>query len=109
MMSVTILCHKALSQSAITMKKLSSYLYQYKSSKNYYFRIRLRSLDQMSYDTSSDYFVASLRTDNVHDAAFLALFVVTQLKKEKMNMDIHTPKSLEGGELALLPQDINDE
>lgn len=109
MMSVTILCHKALSQSAITMKKLSSYLYQYKSSKNYYFRIRLRSLDQMSYDTSSDYFVASLRTDNVHDAAFLALFVVTQLKKEKMNMDIHTPKSLEGGELALLPQDINDD
>lgn len=59
------------------MKKLPTYLYQYKNSKNYFLQIRRRSLDQMSYDTSSAYFVASLRTDNVNDAAFLALFVVT--------------------------------
>jgi integrase len=91
------------------MTSLPTYLYQYKQSKNYYFRIRQRSLDQMGYDIPSDYFVASLRTDNVHDAAFLALYVVTQLKKEIMNMDIHTPQSLGGGELVVLSQDSMDE
>jgi len=91
------------------MKKLPSYIYQYKNSKNYFLRIRMRSLDQMGYDTASAYFVASLRTDNVHDAAFLALFVVTQIRKKIMNMDIHAQESLDRGELAILPKDINDD
>ncbi len=105
---MTILCHKALSQERI-MKKLPTYLYQYINSKNYFLRIRRRSLDQMSYDNSSAYFVASLRTDNVHDAAFLALFVVTQIRKKIMNMDIHAQESLDRGELTILPKDINDD
>jgi integrase len=89
--------------------KLPTYLYQYKSSKNYYFRIRQRSLNQMGYDIPCNYFVASLRTDNVHNAAFLALFVVTQLRNKIMNTDIHTPELPDGSELVVLPKDINDE
>jgi integrase len=91
------------------MTSLPTYLYQYKQSKNYYFRIRQRSLDRMSYDTPSVYFVASLRTDNVHDAAFLALFVVTQLRNKTMNTDIHTPELLDGSKFVILPKDINDD
>jgi len=77
------------------MTSLPTYLYQYKQSKNYYFRIRQRSLDQMSYDIPNAFFVASLHTDDVKQAAYLALFIINGLRKENaMNTDIHTPDKL---------------
>jgi integrase len=95
MMSVTILCHIALSQGH-QMTSLPTYLYQYKQSKNYYFRIRRQSLDQIDYNTSSGYFVASLHTDDVKQAAYLALVVINGIKKENvMNTDIHTPEKID--------------
>ncbi|MFB1000021.1 MAG: hypothetical protein QMC13_07305, partial [Colwellia sp.] len=41
------------------------------------------------------FFVASLHTDDVKQAAYLALFVINGLRKENaMNTDIHTPEKL---------------
>lgn len=49
----------------------------------------------MGYDTSGGYFVASLHTDDVKQAGYLALFVLNGIKKEfDMNTDIHDLEKL---------------
>lgn len=68
-------------------KSHSTYLYKFKSSSNYFFRIREGIFDQTGYVKSSAYFVASLQTSDYEEARWLALFIKSKLT-EAIEMDI---------------------
>jgi hypothetical protein len=68
-------------------KTNSTYLYKYKKSSNYFFRIRTGVFAHIDYGTSASYFVASLQTDNYDDARWLASFIKRNLT-EKSIMEI---------------------
>jgi hypothetical protein len=75
---LALLKSKTLPQNSVTkgralMKKTNtSYLYQYKNSANYFFRMRTSLLAQMHYDSLGSHFVASLGTSNFDDARRIA-------------------------------------
>jgi len=58
------------------------YLYQYKQSKKFYFRIRLRSLGVDSQSPSNCYFIRSLRTEDRDIAKGIATFMKTAMKEK---------------------------
>lgn len=68
-------------------KSNSTYLYKYKNSSNYFFRIRTGIFDQTGYVKSGSYFVASLQTSDYEKARWLALFIKSKLM-ESNDMDI---------------------
>ncbi|MEG3767053.1 site-specific integrase, partial [Alteromonas sp. 14N.309.X.WAT.G.H12] len=57
----------------------STYLYKYKNSSNYFFRIRTGVVNQINYGISAGYFVASLHTSDYEEARWLALFIKSKL------------------------------
>lgn len=67
----------------------STYLYKFKGSSNYFFRIRYGNFDRICHLSLKDkYFVASLRTSNYDHARWLALYIKCILIKDKdMNMN----------------------
>ena len=67
---------------------LTTHLYQYKKSSNYFFRIRRGFFRSSSYHVNSGYFIASLRTSCVREAKWLAAFVRMEFEKdmEKIRM-----------------------
>lgn len=69
----------------------STYLYKFKNSSNYFFRIREGIFDQTGYVKSSGYFVASLRTSDYGEARWLALFIKSKLM-ESHEMDISSSR-----------------
>lgn len=60
-------------------KSNSTYLYKYKNSSNYFFRIRTGVVNQIGYGISAGYFVASLHTSDYEEARWLALFIKSKL------------------------------
>ena len=68
-------------------KSKSTYLYKYKNSSNYFFRIRTGVVKQIDYGSSAGYFVASLQTSDYDEAKLLALFIKLKLM-EIGDMDI---------------------
>ena len=58
------------------------YLYQYKQSKKFYFRIRLRSLGVVSQSPSNCYFIRSLRTEDRDIAKGIATFMKIAMKEK---------------------------
>ncbi len=68
-------------------KSHSTYLYKFKNSSNYFFRIREGIFDQTGYVKSSGYFVASLQTADYKEARWLALCIKSKLM-ENYDMDI---------------------
>jgi integrase len=56
------------------------YLYQYKQSKKFYFRIRLRSLGVVDQTPSNCYFIRSLRTEDRDIAQGIAAFMKTAIE-----------------------------
>jgi integrase len=60
-------------------KSNSTYLYKYKNSSNYFFRIRTGVVSQIDYGISAGYFVASLHTSDYEEARWLALFIKSKL------------------------------
>jgi site-specific recombinase XerC len=67
-----------------------TYLYQYKNSSNYYFRINLIFFQKFGYYQQNGHFVASLKTSNYQDARWLALYVKRKIEKE---FDMHTNRT----------------
>jgi site-specific recombinase XerD len=69
--------------------KTTSHLYQYKNSSNYFFRIRNGFFKRSRYHIQNSYFIASLHTDCLEHAKWLALFIRMQFEKdmERNNMD----------------------
>lgn len=63
-----------------------TYLYKFKNSSNYYFRINLIFFQKLGYDNLSGHFVASLKTSNYQDARWLALYIKRKIEKE---FDMH--------------------
>lgn len=61
---------------------LTSHLYQYKKSSNYFFRIRRGFFRSSRYHVNSGYFVASLRTACVREAKWLAAFIRMEFEKD---------------------------
>lgn len=86
-------------------KSNSTYLYKYKNSSNYFFRIRTGVVNQIDYGISADYFVASLQTADYEEARWLALFIKSKLM-EINDMDMsnsgfqndNEPLLINGGE-----------
>lgn len=72
----------------MALSKLSSYLYQYSNSKNYFFRIRRSHFKQIGYHPPDrGYFVKSLQTDQHDEAIFLAAFIVREIFSEVSDME----------------------
>lgn len=67
----------------------STYLYKFKKSSNYFFRIRYGNFDRTCHLNLKDkYFVASLGTSDYDKARWLALYIKCNLIKDKeMNME----------------------
>jgi site-specific recombinase XerD len=62
--------------------QISSYLYQYKNSANYFFRVRTSTLFCANFsDEFPQHFVASLRTSSLDDARWLAIYIRRDLVK----------------------------
>lgn len=73
-------------------KSTATYLYQYKNSSNYFFRLHLKNTDKTRYNDKRRYFVASLQTSQFDDARFLAVFIKRNLfKDEKMKEIVNQP------------------
>lgn len=58
-----------------------TYLYQYKNSSNYFFRIRRGFFRTSRYHVNRGYFIASLRTSCVREAKWLAAFIRMEFEK----------------------------
>ncbi|MCG7546255.1 site-specific integrase [Pseudoalteromonas sp. MM17-2] len=72
----------------MALSKLSSYLYQYSNSKNYFFRIRRVHFQKIGYyPPDRGYFVKSLQTDQHDEAIFLAAFIVREIFSEVSDME----------------------
>jgi hypothetical protein len=67
---------------------LTSHLYQYKNSSNYFFRIRRGFFRTSRYHVTHGYFIASLRASCVREAKWLAAFIRMEFEKgmEKIRM-----------------------
>lgn len=76
------------------------YLYQYKQSKKFYFRVRLRSLGVVSQSPSNCYFIRSLRTEDRDTAKGIATFMKIAMK-EKLKLYKH--------ENTLSPEPLNSQ
>ncbi|WP_158768817.1 hypothetical protein [Paraglaciecola sp. L1A13] len=63
-------------------KSHTSYVYKYKTSSNYFFRLRAGVFEKMGYDISGSHFVASLGTPDFDDARWLALYIKRNLMRE---------------------------
>jgi integrase len=73
--------------------QIFTYLYQYKNSSNYYFRINLNFFQKFGYHHKSGHFVGSLKTSHYQDARWLALYVKTKIEKE---FDMHAVVTQKG-------------
>jgi integrase len=61
----------------------STYLYQVKNSKNYFFRVRFNFFEKLCHITlSNKHFVASLKTSELDEAMWLSQFLIRKLKEE---------------------------
>ena len=76
----------------------TTYLYQYKNSSNYFFRLRLSFLEKFGYHGTNEYFVASLRTADFDDARWLALYIKRNLLKD---IDMECIQSCSSDEIGL--------
>jgi hypothetical protein len=61
---------------------LTTHLYQYKKSLNYFFRIRRGFFRTSSYHVNHGYFIASLQTSCVREAKWLAAFIRMEFEKD---------------------------
>jgi integrase len=64
---------------------LTTHLYQYKNSSNYFFRIRRGFFRSSRYHVNKGYFIASLQTACVREAKWLAAFIRMEFEKEMEN------------------------
>jgi hypothetical protein len=60
----------------------SSYLYRYKNSSNYYFRINLIFFRKFGYHNKCGHFVGSLKTSDYQDARWLAMYIKRMIERE---------------------------
>jgi integrase len=88
-------------------KSNSTYLYKYKNSSNYFFRIRTGVFNQIDYVRSARYFVASLQTSDYEEARWLALFIKSKLM-EINDMDMSNSGFQNDNELLLI-KGVKDE
>ncbi|REL27273.1 hypothetical protein DXX93_12310 [Thalassotalea euphylliae] len=64
------------------MQVSNHYLYQYAKSKNLYFRMRIPTEYVYQFDLTKKHFTATLKTDDITDARWLALFIKNKIKRE---------------------------
>ena len=89
------------------MRANFTYLYQIKSSKNYFFRIRTNIFNILcNYPLTSAHFVASLKTPLLDEAAWLASFIKRKLM-EDVKMHTQTLNNIQIKALAQLSHDIS--
>ena len=60
----------------------SSYLYRYKNSSNYYFRVNLIFFRKFGYHNKCGHFVGSLKTSDYQDARWLAMYIKRMIERE---------------------------
>ena len=72
------------------MNNISHYLYQYPQSKNYYFRFRIPVKYKSLFLKDKKHFTLTLKTADINEAQYLALFIKGKLFKELNHLEAKT-------------------